>query len=321
MFESILKDFYREHRLKGSAESTIKEYETTFRYFGEWLLAQDRSFDRDSVIDFLLALKDEKQLADSTMHKHARNLRHLVNIAAEYDHIKPFKLTMPKVRNKEDKHYLTEDNVIAVGAYLDKKLEEFLEVYLGSPDSIPSRQLQEQLRFWLIIETGMRAEEALNLRWDDIDLERGTVYIRETKTNEPRHSAFNTLWHKAGAILEVVMTKSGYVLHRTRKRSNEFDSYTHKHGLPKVRLNECQLKYQGLRKSFDRLNAKVALPFHFTPHDLRRTYITLALQRGYPVNAVAKQVGHRDWRTTQGYDRTTVDDLVRILSGSPPNLY
>lgn len=49
--------------------------------------------------------------------------------------------------------------------------------------------------------------------------------------------------------------------------------------------------------------AKSAGAKHFTPHDLRRTWITRLLERGVDVLTVQAMAGHADPRTTARYDR------------------
>jgi integrase len=46
---------------------------------------------------------------------------------------------------------------------------------------------------------------------------------------------------------------------------------------------------------------------HFTPHDLRRTFVTELLARGVDVVTVARMAGHSDPVTTMLYDRRTKD--------------
>ena len=43
------------------------------------------------------------------------------------------------------------------------------------------------------INTGMRRGELLRLKWSDLDWFSGTIKIRETKTDDPRHAPMNSL--------------------------------------------------------------------------------------------------------------------------------
>ena len=42
---------------------------------------------------------------------------------------------------------------------------------------------------------------------------------------------------------------------------------------------------------------------HFTPHDLRRTFITRLLEKGADALTVSKLAGHNSVQTTLGYDK------------------
>jgi site-specific recombinase XerD len=49
--------------------------------------------------------------------------------------------------------------------------------------------------------------------------------------------------------------------------------------------------------------AGIAHPERISPHSMRATFITTALDEGVPLRDVQDSVGHADPRTTRGYDR------------------
>lgn len=59
------------------------------------------------------------------------------------------------------------------------------------------------------------------------------------------------------------------------------------------------------------------------PHALRHAYVTIALERGAPIQHVQADVGHASIATTQHYDRglrtraTTAADLVSTAITEP----
>lgn len=55
-----------------------------------------------------------------------------------------------------------------------------------------------------------------------------------------------------------------------------------------------------------------------TPHDLRRTFATLLLDRGEDLDLVRLLMGHADPRTTAGYDRRPLDRKWRAVDGLAP---
>ncbi|WP_274916858.1 tyrosine-type recombinase/integrase [Streptomyces sp. WZ-12] len=72
-----------------------------------------------------------------------------------------------------------------------------------------------------------------------------------------------------------------------------------------------RLTRQGAYDTIVRL-ARRAFSRHMHPHDLRATFITLALEMGIPLDFVQEAVHHKDPRTTKDYDSRR-----RALSSSP----
>ena len=63
----------------------------------------------------------------------------------------------------------------------------------------------------------------------------------------------------------------------------------------------------GLASSLGRAVQRAAIE-HATPHDLRRTFVTLLLGTGYDLATVQALAGHADPRTTSRYDRRGTED-------------
>jgi len=63
------------------------------------------------------------------------------------------------------------------------------------------------------------------------------------------------------------------------------------------------LSTSGLAKRLARVLQRISA----TSHDLRRTYASVALDRGVDLATVQKVMGHADPRTTAGYDRRSVE--------------
>ena len=53
----------------------------------------------------------------------------------------------------------------------------------------------------------------------------------------------------------------------------------------------------------------------FTPHDLRRTFITQLLDRGVDINTVRQLAGHANIATTASYDFRGEKELIRATQG------
>jgi integrase/recombinase XerD len=60
---------------------------------------------------------------------------------------------------------------------------------------------------------------------------------------------------------------------------------------------------QAAWKVIVRLARAAGIEKSITPHSLRHTYVTLALDAGADLRDVQASAGHRDPKTTMGYDR------------------
>lgn len=149
------------------------------------------------------------------------------------------------------------------------------EVELGKflkwlPGSAYTPTIKNVLR--LTLWTGCRTGEVCNMAWDDVDLEKGTIHLRETKTEVERYVQLSD---QAIDFLKVLRLTSDKYL---------FPSQATKKPIQQKYLTENSWR---LRESGQMLD----IP-HWTPHDLRRTVRT-GLSRLQCPNEVAEAVlGH-----------------------------
>ncbi|WP_288453889.1 site-specific integrase [uncultured Enterobacter sp.] len=149
----------------------------------------------------------------------------------------------------------------------EDELAKFLKWLPGSAYT-PTIKNVLRLTLW----TGCRTGEVCNMAWSDVDLEKGTIYLRETKTGVERYVQLST---QAIDFLSVLRLNSDkYLFPSTRTRLPIQQKY----------LTESAWR---LRESGQMLD----IP-SWTPHDLRRTVRT-GLSRLQCPNEVAEAIlGH-----------------------------
>jgi integrase len=155
---------------------------------------------------------------------------------------------------------------------------------------------EEALRPILLLafDTGMRKEELLALRWEQVDLEASTIALapEDTKTDEPR---VIVLTQRAKEALRALPSrfKKAFVFVSSRTKTRWVD----------------------IKKPFDR--AVDAAGLHgLWFHDLRRSFITRARRVGVPESVVMKMSGHRTRAVFERYNVVDTQDLraaVRAL--------
>ena len=139
---------------------------------------------------------------------------------------------------------------------------------------------------------GLRNSEACDLNLGDLDFARGTISIRDSKTEAGVRKVDMTPWlreellsYRASRIDEPADAPAFPTRNRHRRDRGNLNR--------RVLKPAVQAANQ-LRSS----RRESPLPEHVTPHTLRRTYITLMLEAGAPVPYVQGQVGHEDATTT-----------------------
>jgi integrase len=135
----------------------------------------------------------------------------------------------------------------------------------------------------LAIETGMRRGELLSLRWKDVDLQKGTVRLPQTKNGRPR-----TVPLTPRAIYEL------------RHIEGEGESVF------KISANAVQL-------SWNRIRIRAGLGgLRF--HDLRHEAISRFFELGLSIPEVALINGHRDTKMLMRYTHIRPETVTQKLA-------
>jgi integrase len=135
------------------------------------------------------------------------------------------------------------------------------------------------------LATGMRQGQILKLTWRDVDLDAGIITVRTYKGSSLK-------------LYEAAITdRLRAVLYALRERSG---------GEPDARVFYCG----SFRHVWGRVKKRAGLaPFVF--HDLRHSTATRLINRGVPIEHVARLLGHSDVRVTFRYVSTSREDLKR----------
>lgn len=135
---------------------------------------------------------------------------------------------------------------------------------------------------------GLRREEVADLDLVDYDPETGALTVRHGKGNKAR---INYLANGAGRAMADWLKMRGSAPGPLFYPINRGGHIT-----PRRITN--QAVYNTLQKRGDEARVK-----DFSPHDLRRTFISDLLDAGADISTVAKMAGHASVNTTTRYDR------------------
>ncbi len=120
--------------------------------------------------------------------------------------------------------------------------------------------------FTLLIFSGLRISEALQLSWDDVDLSNGLVHVRKGKTKNATRSV-------------PLIAATGRLLRAHKLQSDP--------GTTRV----FTVSHSGARDALNRACKAAGIP-RVSLHELRHTFVSLMIDLREPLPSLAKMVGH-----------------------------
>lgn len=156
-----------------------------------------------------------------------------------------------------------------------------------------------------LLQTGMRLDEAVNLRWDDVKRKRNAVELPpETKNGLPRAVSLNDA---AMAILDGQDPKTEYVF-PSRNRDEQGRDLPYK---------QASTNWQEAKARAQKAAQKER--WRYTPfrlHDLRHIYAIEYLTHGGSIYWLQRQLGHGTIRQTEEYLDYLTPEEVEIVKRS-----
>ncbi len=228
------------------------------------------------------AIERRKTAAASTVRLELAIIRHLFTVASQ-DWALPLASqftarTLPKVSNARDRRLSQEE------------IEAILE-------ATSSPVLKNLLRFAL--ETAMRRSEISHMAWNDVNLQKRTVALKDTKNGERR---MVPLSREAVRILESLPGKKG----NGRVWAVEPDSITQAFGRA---VNRARESYE---KSCQE-NGRVPDPTFLVDirfHDLRHEATSRLFEKGFNTMTVAAITGHKTLQMLKRYTHLKAEAIA-----------
>ena len=148
---------------------------------------------------------------------------------------------------------------------------------------------------WLYLLTGLRKNELLTARWENIDLERGLLFLPDTKANRPHTIPLSS--HAIELLKELPRQKDNpYVF---PGRSQRKSAKTKK---GKAHLTSFRRTWESVRRAANLQDVRL--------HDLRRTVGSWLALDGESLLLIGKVLNHSNPSTTKVYARLA-DDSTR----------
>jgi integrase len=224
---------------------------------------------------YLTRLIEEDQLAPATANHHVKLLRHVLNVALDWDLISKnpvAKVRMLPVHNKVER-YMNEEQL--------GKLLEVLATY-------PARNACNVALF--LLSTGARLNEALNAKWENIDREhrQWRIPAADSKSKKIRSVPLNS------TALEVL---------------DQLGS----EGTHEYLFVTAGRRYRHMHQVWSRIRKQAGMPW-LRLHDLRHQYASMLVNSGRTLYEVQAILGHADPQITTRYAHLSTASLQDAAS-------
>ena len=149
----------------------------------------------------------------------------------------------------------------------------------------------------LCLLTGVRSEEARALRWDQVDLEAGTVAVWQSVR---AHGDVKT--EKSRRTLKLPqLVVDALRAHRARQARERQDAgpLWQENGLVFATSIGTPLDSHNVRRDFRKVCRAAGIGARWVPKELRTSFVSMMSHRGVPVEEIARLAGHSSSRTTE----------------------
>lgn len=259
--------------------NTYLLYKTSLIYLMDFLgadifISQITTADIDNIKNGCL-----KTLAPPTVNIHLRNISASFNLAVKWNqlNINPAKGVTKLKELQREKNIFEQEELNKLIETIDK----------------PDIKILVLFGYY----TGGRLSELLNLQWNDIDLKRNVITIRNKET-------FKT---KTGKIRKIPFSsKLQYIINNMQCPSSDDYLFKTSRGKPYTKDYAGEIVRLAIRKA--------GLPHYLHFHCLRHTFITELLRKNVNIYYVSKLAGHSNISTTMGYIHTDTEDYRTAIN-------
>lgn len=261
--EKYLQEVSDMCELKGYSKETQKTYSYCVRSFLEFLHQTRLNLTHSGVKSYLLSL----DLSVNSCRLHYAALRFFFKEILN----RPFSLEEIPIKKKEKKL----PKVIS-----KKQVRELIE---------KTKNMKHKLIMKILYSTGMRLNELVNLKRQDIDFDKNTVSIRKGKGKKSRITIISK-----DLNLDLLKYYSNEDLNTDYVFEGRRGRYSKK----------------SVQEVVKQAGKRIGIKLH--PHMLRHSFATHLLESGVDMRYIQKLLGHSDVKTTQIYTHVSKKDIQKI---------
>jgi integrase/recombinase XerD len=261
----------------GKAPKTVESYTGDIRAFLEWLESKGNIFTGNLKRFHITSYRSylvQNNYEINTINKKINSLQSFNQYLMESNY-----LTEKIVDLKKDKVKLAAGSEKEVEVFTDGEIEKLL-FYIQSEEVLS----RDRLIVLLLLYTGVRVSELVNVKLRDIDLLSMNLTIAWGKGGKRREVPLK------GEVIEAIKE----YLQGERKDNKFVDSE-----YLILTNRSAKMDRDAVNKLLERMESKLSIRMH--PHKYRHTFCTRLLKRGVELTTVAKLAGHSSIQTTASF--------------------
>ena len=262
-FKNLCLKMERSFVINNKAKSTLSNYLRCLSHMALHHMCSPEQMNKESIEDYLFYCKNLHKTPSESFFKHT-----IYGLRAAYKvmGLKDKRIMLPQIkRYKKVPIVLSKSEV---------------RIFIKAP-----KYLKHRLIIGMLYSCGLRSYELCDLKIEEVDFDRKTVFVRRKKGTYDRYVPLSD--HLARGLKKYLDTENPHVW--------LFNSQVPKDGNPRA------MTTNGLRWIIKENRSKLPSKKKITAHTLRHTYATHLLEDGLNLVSLKELLGHAHIETTLIY--------------------
>ena len=266
-------------------ENYNRDLSKFFRFLKEYKINDIKKITKETIRLYFLKQKNNN-ISNRTLGRYYSSLNSFFIYSIEHEYIdsNPLKFIDYPKYTKKIPEYIYDSQLEKL---LNEKTSENIEI-----------ELRNKLIIYLLLDTGVRVSELVNIKVSDIDIEERIIRVLG-KGSKERFVFFTS------------KTKELLVSYLSKRKENAL-------------VNNLLINYKGekltersVQKIIKLVGEKIGLDIH--PHLLRHTFATDLLNKGADIRMIQELLGHENLDTTQIYTHVSNSRVKEVYDDSHSN--
>lgn len=271
LITEAIDKFIESKTATGLEESTIDSYKADLRIFLKYYAQISSTEDLNSnLFNYFIFDQQLDELSNATIARRIAVLKEFFLYLEEQNICKDLikTISLPKV----EKH-----PIITL-------TKEEIEVFFGAFNEKKNNELRDKLLFSLMYYSGLRLNETINLKIDDINIKERLISIENSR-----------LVPTSTQLIDVYIEYIDMLKNKELFGHNNYLFFNLKTYKP--------LSIVAINKNFKRYVFRTCINKKITPHSLRDSFAIHLLQNGCNIHALKELLGHKNLNTTSEYEK------------------